>query len=48
MGTIKRIKGLEFRAVAMAWAIPTDQMNNLDEVETRDRCERYVAATRTR
>ena len=48
MGTMKRIKGLEFRAVAMACAKPADAMNHLDEAEIRDRCERYVAATRAR
>lgn len=48
MGTMKRIKGLEFRAVAMACADPADPMNNLEEAEIRDRCERYVAATRAR
>jgi superfamily I DNA/RNA helicase len=48
MGTMKRIKGLEFRAVAMACADPADPMNNLNEAEIRERCERYVAATRAR
>ena len=48
MGTMKRIKGLEFRAVAMACDDLSDPMNNLDEAEIRDRCERYVAATRAR
>ena len=48
MGTMKRIKGLEFRAVAMACADPNDPMNHLAEAEPRDRCERYVAATRAR
>jgi len=48
MGTMKRIKGLEFRAVAMACADHADPINNLDEAEIRDRCERYVAATRAR
>ena len=48
MGTMKRIKGLEFRAVAMACADADDPMNHLDEAEIRHRCERYVAATRAR
>jgi superfamily I DNA/RNA helicase len=48
MGTIKRIKGLEFGALAMAGAKPDDPMNNLDAADIRDRCERYVAATRAR
>lgn len=48
MGTMKRIKGLEFRAVAMACAAPNDPLNHLEEAEIRDRCERYVAATRAR
>jgi superfamily I DNA/RNA helicase len=48
MGTMKRIKGLEFRAVAMACAHPKDAMNHLNDAEPTDRCERYVAATRAR
>jgi superfamily I DNA/RNA helicase len=48
LGTIKRIKGLEFRAVALACADPKDPMNRLTEAEILDRCERYVAATRAR
>jgi hypothetical protein len=48
MGTMKRIKGLEFRAVAMACAHKDDPMNQLDEADIRHRCERYVAATRAR
>lgn len=48
MGTMKRIKGLEFRAVAMACAHPKDAMNHLNEAEPTERCERYVAATRAR
>ncbi len=48
VGTMKRIKGLEFRAVAMVCAKPGDPMNHLDDAEIRQRCERYVAATRAR
>jgi superfamily I DNA/RNA helicase len=48
MGTMKRIKGLEFRALAMACAKHDDPMNNLEAADIRDRCERYVAATRAR
>lgn len=48
LGTMKRIKGLEFRAVAMACASKTDPINSLEDAELRDRCERYVAATRAR
>jgi len=48
VGTMKRIKGLEFRAVAMACASKSDPMNHLESAEVRDRCERYVAATRAR
>jgi superfamily I DNA/RNA helicase len=48
LGTIKRIKGLEFRAVALACADPDDPMNHLDEAELLERCERYVASTRAR
>jgi superfamily I DNA/RNA helicase len=45
---MKRIKGLEFRAVAMACADDDDPMNQLADAGPRDRCERYVAATRAR
>lgn len=48
LGTIKRIKGLEFRAVAMACASPDDPMQRLQEADLLQRCERYVAATRAR
>lgn len=48
MGTMKRIKGLEFRAVAMVCADPKDPMNQLEEAGARERCQRYVAATRAR
>lgn len=48
MGSMKRIKGLEFRALAMACARSDDPMNNLDIADVRERCERYVAATRAR
>ena len=48
LGTMKRIKGLEFRAIAMACTAELDAMNNLSSAELLDRCERYVAATRAR
>ena len=48
LGTIKRIKGLEFRAVALACAEEHDPMNHLDEAEPMSKCERYVASTRAR
>jgi superfamily I DNA/RNA helicase len=48
LGTIPRIKGLEFRAIALACADPHDPMNRIAEADLRDRCERYVAATRAR
>ena len=48
LGSMKRIKGLEFRAIAMACADPTDPMNNLTDSDHLQRCERYVAATRAR
>jgi mRNA-degrading endonuclease RelE of RelBE toxin-antitoxin system len=48
LGTIKRIKGLEFRAVALACADKNDPMNHLDDADVKERCERYVAATRAR
>lgn len=48
MGTIKRIKGLEFKAIALLCSDSTDPLNNLKNAEAIDRCERYVAATRAR
>ncbi len=48
MGTMKRIKGLEFRAIALACADPEDPMNHIDEADIMARCERYVASTRAR
>ena len=48
MGTMKRIKGLEFKAVAMACSAPDDPMNNIEKSLIFERCERYVAATRAR
>ncbi|EKU98228.1 DNA/RNA helicase, superfamily I [Leptolyngbya sp. PCC 7375] len=48
LGTMKRIKGLEFRAIIMACFEQTDAMNNLTSADIIDRCERYVAATRAR
>ncbi|MBO3460457.1 hypothetical protein G7B40_019820 [Aetokthonos hydrillicola Thurmond2011] len=48
LATMKRIKGLEFRAIAMGCTTESDAMNNLDTAELLDRCERYVAATRAR
>ena len=48
LGTIKRIKGLEFRAVALACADQNDPMNNLTQADPLEKCERYVAATRAR
>ena len=48
IGTIARIKGLEFRAVALACSDPNDPINNLASADVRTRCERYVAATRAR
>jgi superfamily I DNA/RNA helicase len=48
LGTMPRIKGLEFRAVALACADPSDPIHAMQAAEMRDRCERYVAATRAR
>jgi mRNA-degrading endonuclease RelE of RelBE toxin-antitoxin system len=48
MGTIKRIKGLEFRAVALVCADPNDPMNKLGQAALLEKCERYVATTRAR
>jgi mRNA-degrading endonuclease RelE of RelBE toxin-antitoxin system len=48
MGTIHRIKGLEFRAIALACADTNDPLNDLKNALQISRCERYVAATRAR
>ena len=48
LASMQRIKGLEFRAVAMCCSQPNDAMNNLKEASIKERCERYVAATRAR
>lgn len=48
LGTMKRIKGLEFRAIIMGCTNKLDAMNNLATGELIERCERYVAATRAR
>jgi hypothetical protein len=48
LASMQRIKGLEFRAVAMCCSQPSDAMNNLKDATIKDRCERYVAATRAR
>jgi AAA domain len=48
IGSMKRIKGLEFRAVALACADREDPMHDLDHADGLSRCERYVAATRAR
>lgn len=48
MGSMKRIKGLEFRAVVMACAAPNDPINHVSDAAPTERCERYVAATRAR
>ena len=47
-GTMARIKGLEYRAIAMLCSNPTDPMNHIEQADIRDRCQRYVAATRAR
>ena len=48
LGTMKRIKGLEFKAVAIACCNASDAMNDLPNADIRARCERYVAVTRAR
>jgi len=47
LGSMRRIKGLEFRAVAMACSDPADVLNRKDG-DAADRCQRYVAASRAR
>jgi hypothetical protein len=39
LGSMKRIKGLEFRAVAMACADPRDPMHNPRQADVLGRCE---------
>lgn len=48
LGTMRRIKGLEFKAIVLACTGETDAMNDLAEATLLDKCERYVAATRAR
>ena len=48
MGTMHRIKGLEYKAVIMACADEKDSLNDIENSEVKDRCLRYVAATRAR
>ena len=48
LGSMKRIKGLEFRAVAMMCADRHDPHGDRPDFEALSRCERYVAATRAR
>ena len=45
---MKRIKGLEFRAVALACADRQDPLHDPEHAEALSRCERDVAATRAR
>ena len=48
LATMHRIKGLEFRAVALACADRADAMNDLASADAFSRSLRYVAATRAR
>jgi hypothetical protein len=48
IGSMKRIKGLEFRAVATACAVLQEPLHDLEHADALSRCERYVAATRAR
>lgn len=48
MGSMKLIRVLEFRAVALACADISDPLNNLEEADLLSKCERYVAASRAR
>jgi superfamily I DNA/RNA helicase len=48
VGSMERIKGLEFKAVCMACANSDDAFNHLEDADVRERCLRYVAATRAR
>ena len=48
IGTMYRVKGLEYRAVVLACANATDPMNTVSDQDIRARCLRYVAVTRAR
>ena len=48
LGNMKRIKGLEFHAVAMACADQHDPHDHHLDIAALSRRERYVAATRAR
>jgi mRNA-degrading endonuclease RelE of RelBE toxin-antitoxin system len=48
MGTMQRIKGLEFRAICLACSDPKDPINDIENADIVKRCERYVAITRAR
>jgi superfamily I DNA/RNA helicase len=48
LGSMKRIKGLEFRAVAMACTDQHGPHDHRPDLEALARCERYVAATHAR
>ncbi|MCP4754369.1 MAG: UvrD-helicase domain-containing protein [Proteobacteria bacterium] len=48
MGTMHRIKGLEFKAVAMLCTDPDDPLTNAENNSPKERCTRYVACTRAR
>lgn len=48
MGSMKRIKGLEFRAVALSCADSADPLNYLADADLLSKCERYVAVSRAR
>ncbi|MBF0233004.1 MAG: ATP-dependent helicase [Desulfamplus sp.] len=48
MGTMQRIKGLEFRAICLACGDIDDPMNNIDQASALQKCERYVAISRAR
>ncbi len=48
MGTMQRIKGLEFRAICLACGDIKDPMNDIENASDLKRCERYVAITRAR
>ncbi|WP_161604469.1 hypothetical protein [Roseiconus nitratireducens] len=45
---MQRIKCLEYRAVGLLCGDPQDALNDLEQAPLRDRCLRYVAATRAR
>ena len=48
IGTVARIKGLEFRAVILSCVVDRHPIDDLEKADRLDRCAIYVACTRAR